>query len=116
MKIVVLEQSEARSRQLMAALESYLFGDGQEATFVYLHPQAVFKQRLPADTALAFITVNNMADVEVVRQFYRLYSQTPFVVISDSEEYAVESFRFPAKGYLIWPFDGTAINLALRAV
>lgn len=79
----------------------------------YYLPRDVFTMPLPNDADLAFITVNNMAQVETMRQFHLLYSDIPFVVVSDSKDYAVEGFRFSAKGYLTRPIEEDAVSAFL---
>ena len=116
MNILILEQSDVRCEQLVSVLEQYLSEAGQEATFFRLRTQEVFRKTIHKDVDLAFIVVNSMADMEAARQFHRLYNDIPFWVVSDSKEYAVESFRFPAKGYLIRPIDSSSAATVFQAV
>ena len=116
MNILVFEQPDVRCEQLVSVLKQYLSEAGQKAAFFSLRTQEVFRQTIPKDVDLAFIVVNSMADMEAARQFHRLYNNIPFWVVSDSKEYAVESFRFPAKGYLISPIDNSSAATVFQAV
>ena len=77
---MVLDSAEMERWALAALIESRLAKEGGHAGVVRRAPEDVFRRLLPGDMAAAFITVNSMADVEVTRQFAKLYKATPFVV------------------------------------
>ena len=113
MNILIFEPNEEKRRELLSLLETSLGGN---ILFSCHQPGEVFTLPLPLDTDLAFMSMNSMAEVEAARQFKRLHPCIPLVVISDSADYAVESFTFPAADYLTRPLQKDAIASALSAV
>lgn len=113
MKILIFEPNEEKRRELISLLETSLEG---ETLFSCHQPGEIFTLPMPADADLTFITVNCMAEVEAARQFKRLHPCIPLVVISDSADYAVESFTFPAADYLTRPLQKNTLASALWAV
>ena len=116
MKILILDPSEHRRAELLSLLEAALLQAAMDTRFVCHRPGEIFTLPLPPDTDLAFMTVNCMSDVEAARQFKRLYRGVPLVVVSDSGEYAVESYTLPAASYITRPLRRTAVASALAAV
>jgi len=104
---------ESARKVLETLIESCLAKDGEQADVVNHAPEDVFRLPLPRDTAAAFITINSVTDVEAARQFARLYETTPFVVISDNGDYAVEAFRLNARHYIIRPVGEVGIREAV---
>lgn len=113
MKVLILEPALSERAALSNVICACL---PLAPRFAYHAPEDVFRSKLSPDADIAFITVNSMVDVEAARQFRRLYGAVPLIVVSDSTEYAVESFRFPAKGYVKRPASRESILKALCAV
>ena len=113
MTVLVLDSAELERRTLAALIGSRLAKEGTHAGIVRRAPEDVFRRLLPRDTVAAFITVNSMADVEAARQFSKLYAATPFVVISDSGDWAVEAFRLNARHYITRPVGEAGVREAI---
>ena len=113
MTVLVLDSAEMERRTLAALIENRLAKEGSRAGVVRRAPEDVFRRLLPGDMAAAFITVNSMADVEAARQFAKLYETTPFVVVSDSGDWAVEAFRLNARYYITRPVHEAGVREAI---
>ena len=113
MTVLVLDSAEMERRALAELIESRLAKEGGQAGVVRRAPEDVFRGLLPWDTGAAFITVNSMADVESARQFAKLYETTPFVVVSDSGDWAVEAFRLNARHYITRPVGEAGVREAI---
>ena len=110
---MVLDSAEMERRALAELIESRLAKEGSHAGVVRRAPEDVFRGVLPGDTGAAFITVNSMADVEAARQFAKLHGTTPFVVVSDSRDWAVEAFRLNARHYITRPVGEAGVREAI---
>ena len=113
MTVLVLDSAEMERRALAELIESRLAKEGSHAGVVRRAPEDVFRGLLPRDTGAAFITVNSMADVEAARQFAKLHGTTPFVVVSDSRDWAVEAFRLNARHYITRPVGEAGVREAI---
>ena len=113
MTVLVLDSAEMERRTLAELIKNRLAKEGEQAGVVRRAPEDVFRGVLPGDTGAAFITVNSMADVESARQFAKLYETTPFVVVSDSGDWAVEAFRLNARYYITRPVHEAGVREAI---
>ena len=63
-----------------------------------------------------FITVDNMDDFESAWRLHDIDHHCPIILISDSGEYALTSYRIQVAHYLTKPISKEKINEALRRI
>ena len=72
----------------------------------------VFLDCAPEDMDAAFICVDNMRALEVVRKLARLH--VPMAIISGSPDYAMEGIRLDVRHYIIRPAERADVRAALE--
>ena len=110
MKIVIFSPDAGgeEARELAALVRGHV----ESAKILSCGFNEVFLDRAPEDMDAAFICVDNMRALEVVRKLARLH--VPMAIISGSPDYAMEGIRLDVRHYIIRPAERADVRAALE--
>jgi len=110
MKIVVFSPDAGgeETRELAALLRGLV----DDAEILSCGFNEVFLDRAPKGMDAAFIFVDNMRALEVVRKLARPH--VPMAIISGGPDYAMEGFRLDVRHYIIRPVERADVRAALE--
>lgn len=115
MRIAVVGKNKSRCMAVAQMINTSAAG----CSSIQAHPLPVstshyIQTPLAADVVAAFVLVNTMADVELVRKIAYLNRRVKLVIVSKSPEYGVEGFRIQAVDYLLEPLSSEDVEKALK--
>ena len=110
MKIVIF--SPDAGGEEARALAALVRGHVESAEVLSCGFNEVFLDRAPEGMDAAFIFVDNMCALEVVRKLARLH--VPMAIISGSPDHAMEGIRLDVRHYIIRPAERADVRAALE--
>ena len=115
MKIILLfEPSEECRDALTLSLRVHLDSMKiQDVEFMYFNPDDVFTKPMPEEALAVFFSLSCMNDVETARHFNKLREEIPLVMVSDTDEFVLETNSTGAVFYLVRPIDEGFLYMAL---
>lgn len=113
MTILLLDNNQTRKDKVQNSIRRAL--PGLKPRFESFAQHDVFGQLPHKPYAAAFIWIGGMLDIEATRQLVRTCPEVPAVIVSDSEEYGLESYNIGLlKYYLLYPVDEAELRHALE--
>ncbi|MDL2237297.1 hypothetical protein LJC56_05650 [Christensenellaceae bacterium OttesenSCG-928-K19] len=112
MELLLLDSDRARQDAIARQIRESLATD-TEISFDFQRQRKIFDALPEKDFVAVWIWIGGMDDLEAARLLARVAPKLPLVFYSDSDEYAIESYRIGACYYLEYPVNVSALNEAL---